>query len=110
MSTAHLNPRCAPPLMMVRLTGPTGMESSRPLKKPVRAESKMDCSSGMWFSMRCVRVVLVFIFNFPAPGARDARPHKSVNQIRREKQRQNKHQDFFTQNDHTADKQNPHTA
>ncbi len=48
MSTAQAKPRRAPSLMIVRLTGPTGMDSSNPLTKPVSAAMKiMAVCSGM---------------------------------------------------------------
>ena len=41
MSSAQKKPRRAPSFMMVRLTGPTGIESRRPLIKPVSPEIRM---------------------------------------------------------------------
>jgi hypothetical protein len=38
---AYLKPLCAALLMMVRFTGPTGMDKIRPMRKPVGAAMKM---------------------------------------------------------------------
>ena len=47
INAAHLNPRREPSLRIVRLIGPTGMERSSPLMRPVKPASRMGGSSGM---------------------------------------------------------------
>ena len=70
MSTAQMKPRRAHSLMIVKFTGPTGMDSSKPLTKPVSAAIKMAVCSGMIFSvLRPVRPRLHLQF----PGAWRAR-------------------------------------
>jgi len=46
-NAAHLNPRRAPSFMMVKLIGPTGIESSKPLRNPVRAATRMSDALSM---------------------------------------------------------------
>src|SRR5437899_1408541 len=41
INAAHLNPRRAPSLRIVRLIGPTGMDNSKPKINPVRAATSM---------------------------------------------------------------------
>jgi len=47
ISAAHLNPRCAPSFRIVRLIGPTGIESNRPLIRPVMPATRIGGSSSM---------------------------------------------------------------
>ncbi len=58
MSAAHLKPRRAPSFSMVKLIGPTGIESNAPLIRPVSAA---DVNGGRWnmegyFGLRIERV------------------------------------------------------
>src|SRR5690349_22763435 len=45
--TAHLNPRRAPSLRMVKLIGPTGMDRIRPAINPVSAAMRIGGRKGM---------------------------------------------------------------
>ena len=47
MSVAQTKPRRAPSLMIVKFTGPTGMDSSKPLTNPVSAAMRMAVCSAM---------------------------------------------------------------
>src|SRR5208282_4426888 len=104
MSAAQTKPRRAPSLIIVKFTGPTGMDSNKPLTKPVSAAMKMAVCSGMILMGR-VRFVLVFLLDFPAPCARDARSHEAIDEIEREERRQHVIKDFFAQNQQTAKKE-----
>jgi hypothetical protein len=44
---AHRKPRRDPSLMMVRLTGPTGIDRSRPLITPVNPATRDGCSESV---------------------------------------------------------------
>src|ERR1700679_1864459 len=103
MSSAHLNPRRAPSLMMVRLTGPTGIEEkTSAVMKPASAASKVGGKSGILISR--VRLVVI-LFNFTPPCAREAWSDETVNQICGEKCGQNIIKNFLAQNQNTADEQ-----
>src|SRR5258706_746320 len=80
MSAAHLKPRRAPSFMIVRLIGPTGMESNSPLTKPVSAASKI----GGPFSMSRrpgPAFILVLLFDLAPHLTRNARPDDPIQQI-----------------------------
>src|SRR6266571_1113902 len=72
--------------MMVRLIGPTGIESRKPLRKPVRAATTIGGSSAMGASGRrgLLRFLLVFLLDLAAHSAGDARADEAVNQVKRE--------------------------
>ena len=118
MQNAHTKPRWAPSLRMVRLIGPTGMQAKISAQKnPANAASNMGCApaafsssdnnrginaaSQMWgtpaMSASILRFVVVFFLNLPPPSPREAGPDKSVNQIRREEDRQHVVQDLLLQ-------------
>src|SRR5580700_4199576 len=93
---AQSNPRRAPSLMMVTLTGPTGTESMKPDAKPVTAAIRK------WWPYISTggraAVLLVLFFDFVADLARDARADESVEQVHGEHQRQDDGQDQPAQN------------
>src|SRR5262245_37029145 len=103
MSIAHLKPRCAPSLMMVRLFGPTGIdENMNAVTNPATDASGMGCQSDM--STRLVGFVRFFL-DFMPPRAREAWPHETVNQIRGEKRGQHVVKNLFLQNQNAAGEQ-----
>ncbi len=55
--------------------------------------------------MRFVRFVLVFLFDFPAPGAGETWPHEAIDEVEGEKRRQHIIQDPFLQHQQAAQKQ-----
>src|SRR5579862_9392368 len=76
---AQRRPRRAPSLMMVRLTGPTGTERTKPLRNPVKAARSEGRRGGM---SRGRGAVFVFLFlDFVADFAGNARANKAVEQI-----------------------------
>jgi len=80
--------------MIVKLTGPTGIEENKnALTKPASAAIKMDDESAMEL-IRAVRLV-VFLFDFTPPRARETWTHKAINQIRGEKRGQNVVKNFL---------------
>src|SRR5262245_6801837 len=96
---AHLKPRRAPSFMMVRLIGPTGMDSSKPLIKPVRPATRMGGSSSIIGSAphRPVRLrfLVFFLFNLSAHPTRDSWPDETVNEVQSEKGRQHVKKDLL---------------
>src|ERR1700722_7019767 len=104
MRNAHLKPRCAPSFMIVKLTGSTGIEENKnALTKPASAAIKMDDESAMEL-IRAVRLV-VFLFDFTPPRARETWTHKAINQIRGEKRGQNVVKNFLAQNQNATDEE-----
>src|SRR5208283_63269 len=102
MSSAQSNPRRAPSLMMVRLTGPTGTERMKPLRNPVTAASRKG-----WPSISVVGAVhvLFLLFNFVADLARDARPNKPVKKVNGEHRWQHNGQNEPSQNHQSGGKE-----
>src|SRR4051812_36163090 len=105
---AQKNPRRAPSFMMVRLTGPTGIERIKPLIKPVSAASRIGGNSGMrahsGVTVGAGFLVVLFL-DVMAHLARDARPDETINQVEREKGRQHiKENDFVQDNNQAKDK------
>src|SRR5580658_5670253 len=97
ISSAQSNPRRAPSLMMVTLTGPTGTERMKPLRNPVKAASRKGWPS---ISMgRCATVLFVLFLDFVADLARDARANEAVEQVQGEHQGQDHRQDPPAQKD-----------
>src|SRR6266403_981733 len=112
MSIAQKNPRRVPSFMIVRLMGPTGMESSRPLTKPVRPASRMGCNSGRSAFLGrggsgFVLFLLDCFFDLTADLARDARTNEAIDQVKREKRRQDvgENLDLFVQDENQSDEQ-----
>src|SRR3954464_10744716 len=97
MRRAHLKPRRAPSLIMVRLTGPTGIASSSALKKPVKAERTMGCIASIELLLR--QFFLVFLFDFVAHAIRNTRANETVYQVERKERGQNVVENGFPPND-----------
>src|ERR1043166_9782241 len=89
---------------MVRLIGPTGTESRKPLRKPVRAATTVGGSGAIGvlrgrdplrsLIFLCLFLVLLFL-DLAAHSARDARAKEAVDQVEREKRRQHVIEDFL---------------
>src|SRR2546428_1138777 len=101
---AQKNPRRAPSFMIVRLTGPTGIDRSKPLRKPVRPASRM----GERLAMRALgrrslfSFFLVFLLDFPSHLAGDARADETVHEVKREESRQHVIEDLLPQDQNEA--------
>src|SRR5438046_7644764 len=87
---AQKNPRRAPSFMIVRLIGPTGTDSSKPLTQPVKPARTMGGSSAMRGSIRrrLLAVFVLLFLDFTANPAGNARSDEPVNQIKGEESRQ----------------------
>src|SRR5438876_12193430 len=103
MSAAHLKPRRAPSFRMLRLMGPTGMEMSSPLMKPVPMATAVGGSS-MRSGRRPVFVVF-FVLDLLDDLLRNARTDEAVEEIRREEHRQDEDQEFVLQDQGRADEE-----
>src|ERR1700683_3855638 len=103
INSAQANPRRAPSLTMVRLTGPTGTERTKPLTNPVSAASSRGWSN---ISKRGIAAVLLFLLflDIAADLAGDARADEAVEQVDREHDRQDDRQDDLAQQDQGRDK------
>src|ERR1043166_747771 len=109
---AQRNPRRAPSLIMVKLIGPTGTESRKPLTKPVRPATSMG---GRWnilapqsgAAAHALDVILAFFFllDFVSDLARDARADEAIDQVNGKQNRQDDLQDFFPEQDQARDEQ-----
>src|SRR5581483_8141747 len=102
MSKAQKRPRRAPSLMIVKLTGPTGTESSRPKVKPTAAARMSGVGSAMSGIQRGALVVFLF-FDFVAHLVRDARADEAIEQIDGENEGQDEWEYEIVQNEQQAD-------
>src|ERR1041385_2665539 len=103
MRAAHLKPRLAPSFRMLRLMGPTGMEMSSPLMKPVPMATAVGGRS-MRSGRR--RVIVVFlVLDFIDDFFRDARADKAVNEIGGEEHGQDEDEEFVLQYQGGADEE-----
>src|SRR6185312_8542773 len=102
MSSAHLKPRRAPSLMMVRLTGPTGMASNNALKKPVSAERTMGCIASIELRQF---FFLFLLFDLMAHPPRNARANEAIDQIKRKKCGQQVIKNLFAEHENQAQEQ-----
>src|ERR1051326_7870371 len=103
MSAAHLKPRRAPSLRMLRLMGPTGMEMSSPLMKPVPMATAVGGRS-----MRSGRgrvIVVVLVLNLLDHLLGNARTDKPVNQVGGEEHGQDEDEEFVLQDEGGADEE-----
>src|SRR6266481_2314333 len=91
MRPAHLKPRRAPSFMMVRLTGPTGMERRSPLMNPVNAAKTIGGRLNMARNLdgRILQFVFFFVvgFDLMPDFARNTRADESVKKVQGEKER-----------------------
>src|SRR5215510_10880069 len=87
---AHLKPRRAPSLIIVRLIGPVGMELRKPLPNPIMpARTAKIASSDMRLLFRPAGgLFVVFLFNLAPNLTGDSRPDKAINEIGHERHRQ----------------------
>src|SRR3569833_976109 len=102
MRTAHLKPRRAPSLMIVRLTGPTGMASKSALKKPVSAERTMGCIASIELRQF---FFLFLLFDLVAHPPRNARANEAIDQIQRKKCGQQVIKNLFAEHEDEAQEQ-----
>src|SRR5580658_4910786 len=104
ISSAHSSPRRAPSLIMDALTGPTGTERMKPLRNPVRAARRRGWPN---ISRRgSATVLLLFLFDFVADLARDARTDEPVQKVEGEDRGQDDGQDQPPQNHQSGQKEN----
>src|ERR1051325_11546552 len=96
MSAAQRNPRLAPSFMMVRLTGPTGIESNSPLSNPVKTARRIGLTGEV--------ILILFLLNLPPHLARNPRPDEAVDQIKREEDRQDVEENFVLEHQNQAEK------
>src|SRR6266446_1232185 len=70
--------------MIVRFTGPTGTDSSKPLMKPVSPASRIVSAMRTLFHGNLLRLLILFFFDLAANPAGNARSDKTVHQVKRE--------------------------
>src|SRR5271157_4808396 len=101
ISKAQSRPRRAPSLIMVRLTGPTGTERTKPKKRPVNAADSEGGRSNI-SGGETAAVLLFLLLDFVADLAGNPGPDKAVEQIEGEDQGQDDRQDQAAQNKQAA--------
>src|ERR1044071_7532379 len=91
--------------MMVRFTGPTGTDSSKPLMKPVRAASRIVSAMRSLVHQRFLCFLVVLFFDLAANPAGNAWADKAVYQVNCEQRRQHVIKDLLPQDHNEAQEQ-----
>src|SRR6266446_10932364 len=91
--------------MIVRFTGPTGTDSSKPLMKPVSPASRIVSAMRTLFHGNLLRLLILFFFDLAADPAGNARADKTVHQVKREQGWQYVIQDILPQHHNEAEEQ-----
>src|SRR5258708_21862341 len=91
--------------MMVRFTGPTGTDSSKPLIKPVRPASRMVSAMRKLVHRHFLRLFVILFFDLPANPAGNARTDKTVHKVNREQRGQYVIENLLAQDHNEAEEQ-----